>query len=232
MNKRPNQRILGMTQSELLILFIMGSLLFCTLIIFAGYIIYTNRSLTVAVIPSTSIPSQPTQPLPSAGPIIPTLGTTIQLPTVPPTIALPTNTPLPSETPILPTLTQQPIGILRVNHWLFEITAVHSDPGINSSRQQIVLLGNITNEGTSTDTFVAYAKLVLKDSQGRKYEDDQTGTYSAWRKYGTEIAASMNPGARVYVAIAFDVPSSERTFTIIPGGLVVSWSGNITFTLP
>ncbi len=144
----------------------------------------------------------------------------------------PPNTPSPTETPIPPTDTPTPIGTIRVDHWLFEITEVHSDPGRDATRQQVVLLGNLTNEGTSTDTFVAFGTLMLKDSQGRRYEDDQVGTFAAEDKYGTEIPAGMSPGATVYIAIAFDTPSSEKTFTIVPGDLVVGWSGDITFTLP
>jgi len=144
----------------------------------------------------------------------------------------PTETHLPSETPIPPTVTPKPIGTLRVNYWLFEITAVYSDPGMNSSRQQVVLLGNLTNEGASTDTFVAYAKLLLRDSQGRQYKDDNVGTWAARSKYGTQSGAMINPGATVYIAVAFDALSSEKIFTIIPGTLVASWSGDITFTLP
>ena len=58
------------------------------------------------------------------------------------------------------------------------------------------------------------------------------GQLAAGDKYGTQMAVLMNPGATLYIAVAFDAPSSERTFTIIPGMLVVSWSGDITFTLP
>ena len=222
MNKKTNNRILGMTRTEFLILATMGSLLRCVMALFGGYIIYDlNRSNPVAVLPPTSMP-QPIQPTNSPLPIKPSDTPIPQF----------TEIPLPSETPIPPTIKPKPIGTLRVNNWLFEITAVHSDPGMDSSRQQIVLLGNITNEGNSTDTFVAYAKLILRDSQGRQYEDDTVGTFGARNKYGTQIPAQINPGATVYIAVAFDAPSAERIFTIIPGSLVISWSGDITFTLP
>jgi hypothetical protein len=227
MNKKTNKRFLGMTQTELLILVTMGGLLLCVLALFGGYIIYDlNRSNPVAVLPPTLMPQsiiQPTiQPTNSPLPVKP-------LDTLIPQL---TDTPLPSATPIPPTIKPKPIGTLRVNNWLFEITAVHSDPGMDSSRQQVVLLGNITNEGGSTDGFVAYAKLILRDSQGRQYEDDRVGTFSAMDKYGTQIPAGINPGATILYAVAFETPSSERTFTIIPGALVASWSGDITFTLP
>ncbi len=146
--------------------------------------------------------------------------------------AQPTHTPLPSRTALPPSPIPRLIGVLRVDHWLFEIAAVHSDPGKDITRQIVVLLGNITNQGTMTDTFVAYGTLLLKDSHGRTYEDDRSATWAAMDKYGTEYAASMTPGAREYLAVAFDVPSSERTFTIIPGSLVAGWTGDITITVP
>lgn len=58
MNEKINKRILGMTQTELLILVAMGGLLLCVLLLF-GYIIYVNRSNLVATLPPTSI-LQPT----------------------------------------------------------------------------------------------------------------------------------------------------------------------------
>ena len=226
MNKKPNKRFLGMTQTELLILVTMGGLLLCVTALFGGYIVYDlNRSNPVAVLPPTSMPQsiiQPTiQPTNSPLPVKP-------LDTL---IPQPTETLLPSETPILPTRSLNQVNTLRVNHWLFQITAVKSDPGMDSSRQQVVLLGNLTNEGYSRDTFTGQA-ISLRDSQGRQYEDNIQGQLAAGDKYGTQMAVLMNPGATLYIAVAFDAPSSERTFTIIPGMLVVSWSGDITFTLP
>lgn len=63
-------------------------------------------------------------------------------------------------------------------------------------------------------------------------EDDRPATWAAEDKYGTESGTSKNTGATEYVAIAFDTPSSEKSFTIIPGCLTVSWSWNITFVVP
>lgn len=230
MNKKTNKRILGMTKTEFLILVTMGGLLLCVLALFGGYIIYDlNRANSVAVLPPTSMPQSIIQPT-----IQPTLQpTNSPLPVKPLDTLIPqsTETLLPSETPIPPTRSLNQVNTLRVNHWLFQITAVKSDPGMDSSRQQVVLLGNLTNEGNSTDTFTGQG-IFLKDLQGRQYKDDNLGGYAAESKYGAQIPASMNPGATLYIAVAFDAPSSERTFTIIPGMLVVSWSGDITFTLP
>ena len=150
-------------------------------------------------------------------------------PTATPTPVPATATPVP---PVPPTATPKPIGTLKVDHWLFEITEVRSDPGKDTSRQNVVLLGYLTNEGNQNDTFVAFATIMLRDPHGREYEDDRPATWRAQDKYGAESGASMNPGSKEYIAIAFDVVASEKTFTIIPGSLVASWSGNITSTLP
>jgi hypothetical protein len=161
----------------------------------------------------------------------------------------PTYTPLPTYIPVVeitsqaifedtptttPTMAQvlTAIGTIEVNNWVFEITEIHSDPGVDSSRQIIVLLGYITNAGMESDTFVAYGELMLMDSKNRKYEDDMGSTFAAQDKYGTEYGANISPGAKKFIAVAFDVDSSETTFTIIPGSLVSSWSGDITFTIP
>lgn len=143
-----------------------------------------------------------------------------------------TNTPRPINTPIPPTPMLEPVGTLRVDSWLFEITEVRSDPGKDPSRQIVVLLGYLTNEGNQNNTFVAFATLMLRDASGREYEDDRPATWAAENKYGAESGAMLNPGSKRYIAVAFDVLASERTFTIIPGSLVASWSGNIAFTLP
>jgi hypothetical protein len=56
MNKKANNKIFGMTQTELLILVTMGGLLLCVIFLFGGYILYDlNRPNTVAVLPPTSI---------------------------------------------------------------------------------------------------------------------------------------------------------------------------------
>ncbi len=149
----------------------------------------------------------------------------------------PTSTPqatlteMPTRTPVPPSPVPRPLGVLRVDHWLFEITAVRSDPGMDTSRQLVVLLANITNQGQSTDTFSDYS-LMLRDSHGREYEHDRVAGWAAMDKYGTDYGASMSPGTTEYIAVAFNLPSSEKAFTIIPGSLVVSWSGDIAFTLP
>ncbi len=131
-----------------------------------------------------------------------------------------TATPLPR--PVVKSL-----GVLKVNHWVFEITEVRSDPGLDDSRQVVAILGYLTNEGRETDTFTG-GRLQLEDSKGRTYEHDW-GFYG--EEYGAERCAHVNPEAKCYTVEVFDVPSSENTFTIIPGSLVKRWSGNISFTL-
>jgi len=42
----------------------------------------------------------------------------------------------------------------------------------------------------------------------------------------------MSPGATERVAIAYDVPASENSFSFVPGSLAAGWSGNITFAIP
>jgi hypothetical protein len=151
-----------------------------------------------------------------------------------------TATPAPSPEPTSPprqstpaaASASSPVGTIRVDHWVLEITEARSDPGMDASRQSVVLLGNLTNEGTQNDTFSALGTLMLQDSRGRMYEDDQNVTWAAEDKYGAEIPASMSPGATRYIAIGFDVLAEERSFTIVPGSLVASWGGNISFSLP
>jgi tetratricopeptide (TPR) repeat protein len=129
-------------------------------------------------------------------------------------------------------VSSNPIGTILVNSWRFEILEIQSDPGKDSSRQIVVLIGNMYNEGRTTDTFVPLYKIVLRDSAGREYGDDYQATNAAEDKYGAIGAAYVNPGAYAYVAYAYDVPSSEHYFVIIPGSLAVSWGGNWSFNVP
>lgn len=150
--------------------------------------------------------------------------------------ATPTPAPQRTSTPEKPTPTagraSGAVGTIRVDHWILEITEVRSYPGMAASRQSVVVLGNLTNEGSQTATFTALGAVMLRDSSGRTYEDDRNVTWAAEDKYGTEIPASMSPGATRYVAIGFDVPADERSFTIVPGSLVASWGGDVSFSLP
>jgi len=72
----------------------------------------------------------------------------------------------------------------------------------------------------------------VQDVNGRLYEDDHDATFLGINKYGAELGAQINPQETVYIAIGFDVPSTEMKFTIVPGDLVASWSGNLSFELP
>lgn len=121
-----------------------------------------------------------------------------------------------------------------VNSWRFTILEIHSDPGSDRSRQNIILIGNMYNEGTKKDLFLPTFLLVLKDSAGRVYEDDLNATFAAEQKYGTEYfgGGGSNPGAYTYVAYGFDVPASEKIFEIAPGEQVANWGGNFQFMVP
>lgn len=124
------------------------------------------------------------------------------------------------------------VGTVKVDHWRFDINKVQLDPGIDAGRQSIILLGYLTNEGTKTDTFTALYTLLLQDSHARQYDEEDTVTWAAQEKYGAAIAASINPEARKYIAIGFDVPATEKSFTLVPGSLAANWSSNVTFTVP
>jgi hypothetical protein len=72
MEKKKSRRILGMTQTELIILVVMGGLLLCVIVLFGGYIIYDlNRPNTTVALPPTSIPQPVIQPTNSLLPIQP-----------------------------------------------------------------------------------------------------------------------------------------------------------------
>lgn len=125
------------------------------------------------------------------------------------------------------------LGSLRFDHWLLEITNIYSDPGMEAGWQMVVILGTLTNEGNQTATIVfTDTSLKFRDSSGRVYEPELRATFAAEEKYGTESTSSISPGASRFVAVAFNAPASERTFTIIPGTLTASWSGDVTFTIP
>ena len=95
-----------------------------------------------------------------------------------------------------------------------------------------MLLGNITNLGAKTDTFVAIYKIILQDSHGRQYDDDTMLDYNAMEKYGAQFGAEISPEASQYIAFAYDVPATETQFKLVRGSLVSSWSGDISFTTP
>lgn len=138
-------------------------------------------------------------------------------------------------TPLPTRLTQsntQVSGTIRVDHWRFEIDKVQIDPGIDLGRQSVILLGHIYNQGSQTDTFGARYRVILQDSKGRQYQKESRITWAAQDKYGADYAASISPEARRYIAIGYDVPASENSFTIVPGSLASSWSGNLSFSVP
>lgn len=151
---------------------------------------------------------------------------------VPPPTAEPTQAPPASEPTQAPAPSGGLLGTIHVDSWRFEISEVRVDPGIDSGRQSIIFLGYLFNEGTQTDTFTALYSIVLQDSQGRLYEEERRVTWAAQDKYGADYAASINPEARKYIAIGYDVPAHEKSFTLVPGSLVASWGQNVSVTVP
>ncbi len=215
----------------------------------------TDKATPVAVIVmgatasqvETVVPTQHNTPLPvtdtllkppaSPAPVIPSnTSTRTPRPTNTPTptsTRQPTDTPLPTETPVPPTATPKPIGTLRVDQWELVITRVLADPGKDISRQNVVIFAMVTNHG-SQGTFSPNYTIELLDSKGRRYTDSLPATFSARDKYGVDTfaGASMSPESTELVLIAYEAPAGEKTFTIVPGDLVGSWSGDLTFVLP
>lgn len=220
-----------------------------------GALTLRNRPASITNIQVTPTPLAAPEPtpgemtptyLPAVAPTAEPTYTPLPTYTIQPTYTLyPTHTPFPTWTPYtsptlepsptatpVPTSTPGPLGVIRVNQWLLELVAVKSDPGTSPSRMSVVILCNLTNQGNATDTFVAFATVVLRDSHGRYYEDDHDATWAAEDKYDTDSSASVHPGATRYIAIGFDVLATEKSFTIVRGRLVAGWSGDVTFTLP
>ncbi len=141
--------------------------------------------------------------------------------TAQPTMQPATHTPAPQ-----PTSSNR---ILTVNSWRFEITEIHFCPGTDDSRRWLFLLGNATNEGMKTDGWSGLHTINLRDSRGRVYEGSSSGKHLARDKYAADYCVSVNPEQtrRRIVVAAFNVPASETTFTLIPGSLADSWSGDI-----
>lgn len=184
----------------------------------------TQLPQNTAPAPATNTPQPPTE---TAAPVPPT---NTREPT---RTREPTNTPLPSDTPIPPTATPTPIGTLKVDQWELVITKVLADPGKDASRQNVIIFALVTNHG-SQGTFLPDYTIELLDSKGRRYTVDLPATFSAQDKYGVDTYAgvSMSPESTELVLFAYETPAGERTFTLVPGDLVGSWSGNLTFTLP
>jgi hypothetical protein len=83
MNKKPNDRILGMTRTEILVLVLMGGLVL-VILLFGVYIIYdSNRSNFVAVLPPTSTLPASTLPVKPSNTPIPQPTPTIQITLLP-----------------------------------------------------------------------------------------------------------------------------------------------------
>jgi len=150
-----------------------------------------------------------------------------------PTVAIPTFDSAPTVAPAnQPTAAPCPPCTVVVDTWRFDIQEIHSDLGMDPSRQMVVLIGVVTNEGMKQDLFMATDTMVLKDSGGREYQQDMNGTFTAGDKYGTGPGGELNPGASEKEAWAYDVPATEKTFTIAAGDLAGSWGGDFIFTAP
>lgn len=155
----------------------------------------------------------------------------------------PTWTPGPTDTPVStwtpnPTTTPLPtvawsLGRITVDQWELLVTDVESLPGQSPNQQIVVIFVTLANQG-SEGTFSPYYTLELMDAQGRRYTDDVAATSNVRNRYGIDIYAdvSMPPESTAEVLYAYIAPASAQTFTIVPGDLVSSWSGDVTFSLP
>ena len=174
--KSNTPKLFGMTLFQVIVLVGLG-LMLCIIIGVSILVLFSNRNRPSAVL---SIPTvQPTYtPYPTYTPL--------PLPT---STSIASNILEPSPIPatVAPSNAVKPVGtgVIKVNSWSLEILEIHSDPGTDSNRQIVVLLANLTNEGTGTDTFTPRFKVMLKDSQGRSYEDDGVAGFAAQDKYQT-----------------------------------------------
>jgi len=154
-------------------------------------------------------------------------------PSIPPTAASPANPP-PTALPAVPTPVQTTTlpATLIVDQWELLITSVVGEPGIETSRQNVLVFATATNHG-SQSTFLAIYTVELRDSQGRRYSEELNVTFAAQDKYGLGFlpGADMPPESSEEIVIGYNTPATEKTFTIVPGSNVGSWSGNITFNI-
>ncbi|MDP1714008.1 MAG: hypothetical protein Q8L41_04620 [Anaerolineales bacterium] len=225
--KSRNPKVLGMTVFQLSVL-IGLVLILCVAIVLGILIISSNSSLRQPILSAPNLPPTftPTYtPYPTYTPL-PTFTTVAQI-TQEPTL---THLNVPFATPENPIIVKG--STIRLNSWMFEIKEIRSDPGKDNTRQLIVIFGNLTNKGTQTDTFTPLFKIILKDSQGRLYEADFGAGFDVIVKYDVETPAMMSPEASVYTAFAYDLPVSEKSFSLVSGSLISSWSGDVSFTLP
>jgi hypothetical protein len=133
MQNKANQRILGMTRSQLLILGALGGVFLCVVLAFGGYIIFGSTRSVPAALPPTSIPtvSTLTTQLPvAAQPTIRSTNTATSIPKAPsrptftaiptgtsfvvPTLSIPTAIPTATET-LVPPPPEIPIEFLLAN---------------------------------------------------------------------------------------------------------------------
>lgn len=185
---------------------------------FAATLTAEAPTSTPAEAPSTEIPTP--EPTPTE---IPTLEPT-------PTEVQPTSTPTPSPTPVSQARITE--GSLRVNEWQVELVDVRTSPGRASNRKNVFLIVDVTNVGQQTSTFIGMY-ILLRDGQGRTYEDDTGGSHDCIDTYGLALAASINPGAMEHTCISYDVPLESFSFVAVPHQYVVStWQGGLTFELP
>ena len=158
----------------------------------------------------------------------------------PPTLALPQPPSLPNA--VSPGNPPKPASVagacppctLVVDTWRLEIEQVHSDAGTDPSRQIVSLMGSICNEGHANDTFMPFLYIMIQDSQGRTYQADVYPSSAAATRYGASdyTFTGANPGACSTIAFAYDTPSTEKSWLIVPDKTVSSWGGNFSFSVP
>jgi hypothetical protein len=129
-------------------------------------------------------------------------------------------------------------GTIQVDNWNLTFAGAASDPGKNPalqepdpSNQTLVVFLNVTNVGSQTATFTAFAKIQIMDEQGHVFANDNQADAAARQKYGTDFGSSLAPGATQRLAMAYEVPAFERQFTIVQGNPAGPWTGNVRFSL-
>ena len=184
---------------------------------------------TVVPSPTEAATATPTVIPPTVTPQPPTPTNTLVVPPSTPTPLPPTNTPPPSPAPTShATITQRD---LRMDEWQIHLVDVYVIPGVGAGRKNVQLILDVTNVGNENSTFSGYTML-LRDAQGRTYEEGMSAGWQCVDMYGLELAASMNPGATERTCESYDVPSDARSFATAPMSTVATWQGGLAFEVP
>jgi hypothetical protein len=118
-----------------------------------------------------------------------------------------------------------------MDEWQIHLVDVYLTPGVGAGRKNVQLIVDVTNVGQENSTFTGYTML-LRDAQGRTYEQDMSGGWRCEDMYGLASGASMNPGATERTCVSYDVPSDACSFTTAPMSIVATWQGGLAFVVP